>query len=143
MTAVQYTANQNSVLMLLTSDGHAVRPLSPPGGSPIGVREQQSAWSPDGRWIAYSICMMNLCGIRLVSLDGSAYRWLVGRSPDFAPQYPTWSPPISLPLRTGIVFVVGAALVLAGIAPWSRVAWASGPQAMHRKDRERPWSERP
>jgi hypothetical protein len=35
--------------------------------------------------------------------------------------------------------------VLAGMVPrsWSRLAWASRPQADHRKDRERPWSERP
>jgi hypothetical protein len=126
-------------LYLMRIDATEARLLSqqPPAS---GVYEQQSAWSPDGKWIAYAGCGALQCGIYLISFDGRTHGNLAAPSRFVTPQYPAWSPSVNTRLRWWVVLGVGAALVAAGIAPWSRTAWASRPQAIYRKDRERPLS---
>jgi Tol biopolymer transport system component len=101
------------------------------------------SWSPDGVWlyyVAFADANHTRDAIFRVRPDGTDIERLT-KSYDY--EYPISSPSIKTPFHPGFVLGAGLALVLAGVAPWSRSAWASRPQADHRKDRERPWLERP
>jgi TolB protein len=122
-------------LFRMRTDGSDVRFLNPADISRL-INQWGGIWSADGRWIAY----MNMGGsssvlYRLASEGGAAEQLT---DPRLIVSSPVWSPPIDAPFRRWMVIGVGAVLVGAGIAPCSRIAWASRPQAIHRKDRERP-----
>ncbi len=143
MTATrQVSTASGTELYLMRTDGREARSLTPPSGTSY-FSGLESSWSPDGKWIAYTACRVGQCFIVLVSPDGGVQRQLVNPNPFVTPQDLVWSPPIDTPLRWWILLPIGAALVLAGIAPWPRIVWASRPQALNRKDRERPSKQRP
>jgi Tol biopolymer transport system component len=83
------------------------------------VASVNSAWSPDGKRIAFATCGTEICGVGLVSSDGREYQRLTRRFyAIITAPVPVWSPPIDTPFRGGVVLTAGAALVVAGIAPW-------------------------
>ncbi len=117
MTAIRNSpAGNGSQLYLMRIDATDARLLFPNSLPTSGVYEQQSAWSPDGQWIAYAGCGALQCGIYLISFDGRTHRNLAAPSRFVTPQYPAWSPPVHTRLRWWVVIGVGAALVAAGIA---------------------------
>ncbi len=79
-------------------------------------------WSPDGEWIAFSVTddRQYKYTIYRVRWDGTDQQQITVDSMDAA--YPVWSPPMKTPFRGGMAIGAGVALVLIGIAPWSRVA---------------------
>jgi Tol biopolymer transport system component len=144
LTAVRAEVFMNGYhLYRLRPDGSEIQTVAPYSLGQDTFSHENSSWSADGRWIAYQGTTHGIGGydpgIFITSLDSGEIRRLT-HNDDWTP---VWSPPIDTPFRWWIVIGVGLALVLAGVAPWPRIAWASRPQADHRKDRERPWSERP
>jgi hypothetical protein len=84
-------------------------------------------WSPDSQWIVYAVRDDSIQGdnyrynsqVFRIRRDGTEKQQLTDNPrEDFSP---IWSPLLDISFRWWIVLPIGAALVLAGVAPWPRI----------------------